>query len=78
MEEFGAQYKPQHERLLCPQNYRAGRVRRGVRVPEGGHGQDVRHEGEELSILWRLILNSLSPLNIRQISVGLKGFPSKI
>ena len=55
MEEFGTQYKPQHERLLCPQNYRPRWVRRGLRVQEGGHGQDVRHEGEEFSIL--LIIN---------------------
>ena len=46
MEEFGTEHKPQHERLLCPQNYRARRVRRGVRVQEGRHGQDVRDEGE--------------------------------
>ena len=44
MEEFGTQHKPQHERLLCPQNYRPRRVRRGLRVQEGRHGQDVRHE----------------------------------
>ena len=46
MEEFGTEHKPQHERLLCPQNYWPGRVRRGLRVQEGRHGQDVRHEGE--------------------------------
>ena len=44
MEEFGAEYKLEHERLLCPQNYWPGRVRRGLRVQEGRHGQDVRHE----------------------------------
>ena len=56
MEEFGAQYKPQHERLLCPPHHRAGRVRRGVRVQEGGHGEDVRHEGEGERAGWADVL----------------------
>lgn len=30
-----------HERLQCAPHHRAGRLRRGVRVPEGRHGQDV-------------------------------------
>lgn len=32
------------ERLQRAPDHRQGRLRRGVRLPEGRHGQDVRHE----------------------------------
>ena len=32
MEEFGAEYKLEHERLLCPQNYWSWGLRRGLRL----------------------------------------------
>ena len=45
MEESGAEHQPEHERLLCSPNHRAGWIRGGIRVPESGYGENVRHEG---------------------------------
>jgi len=44
VEELRAERAAEHERLQRAQDHRPRRLRRGLRLPQGRHGQDVRHE----------------------------------